>query len=83
MVIERQVIVTWSTMSEQRPPEGIVLLVTVSGRAGNVTYDHAFALAEWYSDDGWCFEAETLDDNRDNMVVHAWADIEPYGGEGE
>ena len=82
-MIERQVIVTWSTMPEQRPPEGIILLVTVSGRAKYVTFDHAFALAEWYSDDGWTFEDETFDDYRDNLVVHAWADIEPYGGDGE
>ena len=82
-MIERQVIVTWSTMPEQKPPEDVILPVTVSGRAGNVTYDHALALAEWCSDEGWVFEDETLDDNRDNMVVHAWADIEPYGGDGE
>ena len=82
-MIERQVIVTWSTMPERKPPEDVILLVTVSGRAGNVTYDHALALAEWYGDDGWCFEDETLDDNRDNIVVHAWADLEPYGGDEE
>ena len=76
-MIERQVIVTWYTPDEKKPPKGDIVLVTVSGRRGRyISYDHAFALASWYDDgDGFLLEDGHIDD----FVIHAWADIEPYG----
>ena len=76
-MIEKQVLVTWYTPEEKLPPEGYMVLVTVSGTGRNVAYDHSFALAEYFDDGlGWTLETDLLDD----FTVHAWADIEPYGG---
>lgn len=77
MIIERQVITTWYTPSEKLPKEGNIVVVTISGHTGNVTYDHAFALASYYDDgDGWALEDYVIDD----FNIHAWCDLEPYGG---
>lgn len=78
-MIERQVFVTWHTPDEKLPPEGDIVVVTISGKTKNMEYDHAFALAEWYSD-GLGFEllSETLDE----YTVHAWCDLLPYGIKG-
>ena len=53
----------------------------MSGSFAHVTYDHAFVLAEWYADgDGWYFHDEILNQTRkENITVHAWCDLEPYG----
>ena len=77
-MIERQQFVTWYTPEEKLPNEGDITVVTISGRGGNnVTYDHAFALAKWYNDgEGW----NLTDIELDEFVVHAWADLKPYGG---
>jgi len=75
-MIERQVIVTWHTPEEKLPPDGAIVLVTVSGKGDNVCFDHTFGLAEFYSDEDWVLETNLLDD----FTIHAWADIEPYQG---
>ena len=77
-MIERQQLVTWYTLEEKMPKEGDITVVTISGKGwNNVTYDHAFALAEWYDDGlGWTLTDIELDE----FVVHAWADLKPYGG---
>ena len=76
-MIERQTIVTWYTPEEKLPNEGDITVVTISGKRGSVTYDHVFALAEWYNDgDGW----NLTDIDMDEFTVHAWADLTPYGG---
>lgn len=75
-MIERMTIVTWYTPEEKHPPEGEIKVATISGRIGMVTLDHAFGLVEWFDDgDGY-----TLSDGSqvDDLVVHAWADLEPY-----
>ena len=76
-LIERQVFTTWYTPEEKLPPEGIIVVATVSGKKGkNITFDHAFALAEWYDDgEGW----DLTDIKLDDLEIHAWADLEPYG----
>lgn len=81
-MIERQVIVTWHKPEEKMPNEGDIVVVTVSGGFDNVTYDHAFVLAEWYDDGlGWYFHDEILNQtNRKSITVHAWCDLEPYKG---
>ena len=76
-MIERQTIVTWYTPEEKMPNEGDITVVTISGKRGGVTYDHSFALAEWFNDgDGW----NLTDIDMDEFTVHAWADLTPYGG---
>lgn len=81
-VIERQQFVTWYTPDEKLPPKGMIHVVTISGsRRKNgfeTIFDHAFALASWY-DDGLGWELEDID--LDEFVVHAWCDLDPYGGE--
>ena len=75
-MIEKQVLVTWYIPEEKLPPEGNIVLVTLSGRGVNITYDHCFALATWFNEGGWLLEDLTFYD----FTIHAWADIEPYGG---
>ncbi len=82
-MIERQVFVTWYTPEEKMPKEGDITVVTVSGGFSNVTYDHAFVLAEWYEGDGWYFHDENLNYTPvENITVHAWCDLTPYGSGG-
>ena len=82
-MIERQVIVTWYTPEEKLPEEGVITVASVSGMSKDKTiYDHAFVLVEWYEksgDDeaGWVL---TDNDDLDMFTVHAWCDLEPYGG---
>lgn len=82
-MIERQVIVTWHTMDEKEPEDGVYVPVTVSGKIGSVEYDHALAIGAWYSDESWSFDDVILDTNSEKVTVHAWADLEPYGYEKE
>ena len=78
MTIERQTIVTWYRPDEKLPPEGDIVVATVSGRRGkNITYDHAFALVSWFPD-GLGFALEDI--HLDEFTVHAWCDLEPYKG---
>ena len=75
--IERQTIVTWYAPHERKPKEGDIVVATISGQGDNVTYDHAFALVEWYERDGWAL----TDIELEYFVIHAWCDIVPYGSE--
>lgn len=75
--IERQTIVTWYKPSERLPKEGNIVVATISGHTGNVTYDHAFALVSYFDDgSGWMIEDYIIDD----FIIHAWCDLDPYGG---
>ena len=49
-MIERQVISTWYTLDEKRPPEDQNVLVTVSGRYDNATFDHVLKIATYWPD---------------------------------
>lgn len=80
-MIERQVIVTWYTPEEKLPEEDVFTIVTISGKIYNVTYDHAFAIATYYKNEGWVFDDMLLDVGKNELKVDAWADLEPYGGE--
>lgn len=77
-LIERHTIVTWYTPKEKLPEEGVIVVASISWERKNVRYDHAFALCEWYKDKrGWYL---TEDVELDDFTVHAWCDLEPYGG---
>lgn len=82
-MIERQVIVTWYTPEEKLPEEDVFTIVTISGKIYNVTYDHAFAIATYYKNEGWVFDDMFLDVGNRELTVEAWADLEPYGGKHE
>ena len=78
--MERQVITTWYTPEEKMPPDDIIVVVTFSGKDGNMAFDHALGTATWFNDGlGWLVtglgeEAE--------FTIHAWADLEPYQSRG-
>lgn len=76
-MIEKQVIVTWHEPSEKLPPNDDFVAVTISGEGPNVTYDHALMIGSW-DEDGWLIEG--IDADTTEFVVHAWCDLEPYGG---
>ena len=78
-VIERQVIVTWYTPQEKLPPEFTSVVATISGRAQNAIYDHAMIMME-YASDGCGWLAADDDIEFEELTVHAWCDLEPYGG---
>lgn len=75
-MVEKQVIAIWYTPEEKLPEEDKIVLVTVSGIGHNFSYNRAFALAMWCGPDGWFLTDVELDE----FDVHAWCDIEPYGG---
>lgn len=82
MAVERQTIVTWHRPEERLPDDSCFVIVSVSGKFGHVTYDHAFAIGNYVEDDdGWWFDDPLLERFHDDVTVHAWADLEPYGGD--
>jgi len=81
MMVERQTIVTWYKPEERLPKDDVFVVTCISGKFGNVTYDHALIVANWMDDDGWFFEDSLAERFHENVTVHAWADLEPYGGD--
>lgn len=80
-IVEKQVIVNWYEPREKLPPEGMIVAATISGKTGNITFDHALVMAEWYDDgDGWTVGDFDFTKKGSSLTVHAWADLEPYKG---
>lgn len=79
----RQVIVTWYTPAEKLPPDGMSVPATVSGESGNVRFHRALVTVEYWNGEGWVVESKEFDSARKGswLTVHAWADLEPYGGD--
>ena len=76
-LVENQVIVQWHR-SSQEPKEGEIVVATVSYNVGSCHCDHVLEEVWWWKEIGY----ELADgDDVDNLVVHAWCDLEPYGGE--
>lgn len=76
-MIERQVIVTWYTPAEKMPEEFETVIATISGKSDSMEYDHAFGLVEWTGDQ---WDVSMVDIDLAEYVIHAWCDLEPYGG---
>lgn len=77
-LIERQVIVNWYTPEEKLPPEYNSVVATISGKAGNAIYENAMVMMDYAADGcGWV-SSEGIE--FDELTVHAWCDLEPYGG---
>lgn len=68
-MIEKQVIVSWYTPEEKKPEPDVFVILTVSAKVTNVTYDHALVLATWGEEDGWIFDDPLLDGA--DVTVHA------------
>ena len=79
-MIERQVIVTWYKPEEKLPLTDELVIVTVSGKIANITFDHAFAIASYCEGEGWFFDDIADEKDIDDLIVNAWCDLEPYGG---
>lgn len=76
-LVENQVIVQWHRPS-QEPKEGEIVVATVSYNVGSCHCDHVLEEVWWWKEIGY----ELADgDDVDNLVVHAWCDLEPYGGD--
>lgn len=80
-MIERQVITTWYKPTEKLPKDGEIVVATISGKTKNITFDHALVTAEYYDGEGWCVDPFDFELKGAWIKVHAWADLEPYGGE--
>lgn len=79
-MIEKQVIVEWYRPEEKLPSDYYNVIVTVSGRDGNIGYDHAFMIASYAPDGcGWVFEGASEDAD---ITVVAWCDLDPFGWRG-
>lgn len=81
ITVERQVITTWYKPDEKLPEDGIIVVATISGKSRSIGFDHALVTAEYYSDEGWCVDPFDFSLKGSWITVHAWADLEPYGGE--
>lgn len=85
IAIEQQVIVTWHDPEKKLPEEGMDVVVTISGKRRSkrfecIEYDHAFAVAQYWEGDGWVIEDPDGRMPFDEFIIHAWCDLEPYGG---
>ena len=83
-MIERQVIVTWYKPDEKMPEEHYFVVACISMKTKNVTYDHALVIANYADDDegfnGWIFDDVFANRFAENVTIHAWCDLKPYGG---
>ena len=73
-MIERHVIVTWYTPEEKLPDLDVSVIATVSGKADNITFDHALTILFWCGEgEGW-YSAEY---DFKELEVHYWCDLAP------
>ena len=81
-MVERQTIVTWYKPEEKMPEPCHFVVACISFRGDQITYDHALVLANWADDDdGWLFDDPLANRYNNKVTVHAWCDLEPYGGD--
>lgn len=78
MVKERQVFVTWYKPEEKPPEEGVFVVVTLSGTGPYTDYYRTLMIASWDANYGW--DVEGLDSDTTGFTVHAWCDLQSYGG---
>lgn len=78
-MIERQVFVTWYKPEEKLPLTDEIVIVTASGKIANVAFDHTFAIASYCEGEGWWLDCAENEKDMDELTVHAWCDLEPYG----
>ena len=71
---------TWTPVSEGLPEPWASVLVTFSGKYGNLTADHAVGIGSWDGSNGWYFEE--IEGYTDRLTVEAWMNLpESYKGE--
>ena len=71
---------TWTPVSEDLPEPWESVLITFSGKYGNLTADHAVGIGSWDGANGWYFEE--VEGYTDRLMVEAWMNLpESYKGE--
>ncbi len=71
-------VLRWWNPRQCKPKEGEIVVATVSYNVGSCHCDHVLEEVWWWKEIGY----ELTDgDDVDNLVVHAWCDLEPYGGD--
>lgn len=74
-MIERQVITCWYTPEEKFPEPDEIVVATISGKTEGIQFKHSFGLLIW-TGERWY----SPDYNFEYLIVHAWCDLEVYGG---
>ena len=70
----------WTPVSEGIPKPWESVLITFSGKYGNLTADHAVGIGSWDGSNGWYFEE--IEGYTDRLTVEAWMNLpESYKGE--
>ena len=60
------------------PRQWQLVVGTIDYKVGSCTYTRELAILTYWKDTGYEFaDGSEVDD----LVVHAWADLEPYGGD--
>ncbi len=79
-LVEDSKCVTWTPVSESLPEPWKSVLITFSGKYGNLTAVHAVGLGSWDGANGWYFEE--IEGYTDRLTVEAWMNLpESYKGE--
>ena len=72
--------ISWTPVSESLPEPWESVLITFSGKYGNLTADHAVGIGSWDGANGWYFEE--IEGYTDRLTVEAWMNLpESYKGE--
>ena len=70
----------WIPVDGQLPEPWASVLITFSGKYGNLTADHAVGIGSWDGANGWYFEE--IEGYTDRLTVEAWMNLpESYKGE--
>ena len=71
----------WILVEDALPEDDGAVLVTISGKAGNIHFDHAIVTAEYCEGEGWCIDPFDFELKGAWVKVYAWQPLpEPYGG---
>ncbi len=79
--MSKEIKATWYTPEEKLPPEGLLVVATISGSDGwHKHFTNCFAIGEFYKDGGWFFDDIDTDKEGAWVTVHAWCDLVLYEG---
>lgn len=67
----------WINPERRLPDDDRCVLVCITGKWGNVSFQYGYELAQYYPDGEWCVQGF---EDMDELTVHAWAEIPQYIG---
>lgn len=71
----------WVRVEDALPEDDGTVIVTISGKAGNIHFDHAIVTAEYYEGEGWCIDPFDFGLKGAWVKVYAWQPLpKPYDG---